>query len=97
MRLGRQQRVSLTLDLIHSDVFGFMPTESMTRSRYFLTFLDDCSRYCWVYFLKQKYEVFETFKIFKGLAENTLEKNIKERIYNNGGEHVKREFQQLCA
>ena len=61
-----------TLYLIHSDVFGSMPTTSMNGSRYFLTFIDDCSRYCWVYFLKQKSEVFETFKIFKALVEDTL-------------------------
>ena len=81
---------SSTLDLIQSDVYGMMPTTSMNGSKYFLTFIDDNSRYCWIYFLKQKSEVFETFKIFKSLAENTLEKNTKEIISDNGGEYIKR-------
>ena len=40
--------------------------------------------------------MFETFKIFRALTENTLGKKIKEiRSYN--GEYIKREVQQLCA
>ena len=66
-----------------------MPITSMNGSRYFLTFIDDYSSYCWIYFLKKKYEVFETFKIFKDLDENTLGKNIKALISDNGREYVK--------
>ena len=79
------------LDLIHSDVYELIPTVSMNG--YFLTFIDDCSRYCWVYFLKQNSEGFENFKIFKGLDKNTLEKKMKAQRYNNGSEDVKGEFQ----
>ena len=50
-----------------------------------------------IYFLKQKYEVFETFKVFKGLVENNLRKKIKSIKYENGGEYVKRDIQQLCV
>ena len=45
----------------------------------------------------QKTEVFETFKVFKDLVENTLGKNIKGIISYNGGEYIKRYFHQLCA
>ena len=74
-----------------------MPTTSMNGSKYFLTFIDDNSRYCWVYFLKHKSVVFETFKVFKSLAKNTLAKKKKEFRFDNGGEYVKREFHHLCA
>ena len=90
--VGKERRVDSTLDLVQSDVFGPMPTTSMNGSRYFLTFIDDYSRYCWIYFLKHKFEVFENFKVFKGLVENTLGKNIKALKSNNGGEYIKREF-----
>ena len=79
--------------MVHSDVSRPMPTTSMNGSIYFLTLIDDYSRYCWVYFLKKKFEVFETFKIFKALVDNIIGNNIKERISNNGGEYEKREFQ----
>ena len=95
--VGKETRVSSTLDFIHSDVSGPMPTTSMNGSIYFITFIDDCSSYCWIYFLKQKYDIFETFKVFKDLVENDLGKKIKSIISNNGGEYVKKYFQQLCV
>ena len=87
--VGELRIYSSTLDLIQSDVYGMMPATSMNGCKYFLTFIDDNSRYCWVYFLKHKSVVFETFKVFKSLAENTLEKKIKELRFDNGGEYVK--------
>ena len=83
--VGKERRYTSTLDLIHNDVSGPMPTTSINGSIYFLTFIDDYSRYCWVYFLKQKSEVLETFKVFITLAENTLEKKIKVLRSDNGG------------
>ena len=41
--------------------------------------------------------MFETLKFFKALDENTLGNKIKALISDNGGEYIKREFQQLCA
>ena len=75
--LGKERRYSFVLDLVHSDVSEPMPTSSMNGSIYFPTFIDDYSRYCWIYFLKKKSEVFETFKIFKSLIDNTLGNKIK--------------------
>ena len=45
---GKAHRVISTLDLIHSDVDGPMPTNSINGCRYILTFIDDCSRYYWI-------------------------------------------------
>ena len=52
--VGKATRAASTLDLIHSDVSRTMPATSINGSRYFLTFIDDCSRFCWVYFMKHK-------------------------------------------
>ena len=79
--------------MVHSDVSRPMPVTYMNGSKYFFTFSDEYSRYFWIYFLKQKSEVFETFNIFKSLAEKNLGKNIKELRSDNGGEYIKREFQ----
>ena len=72
--VGKAHRAASILDLIHSDVVGPMSTNSINGCRYFLTFIDDCSRYCWIYFMKQKSEVFETFKFFKAMVENSFNK-----------------------
>ena len=52
--VGKETRVASTLDLIHNNVSGPIPTTSINGSRHFLTFIDDCSRFYWVYFMKHK-------------------------------------------
>ena len=46
----------------------------------------------YIYFFKNKYKAFETFKFFKALEENTLGNNIKELRLDDGVEYIKREF-----
>ena len=48
-------------------------------------FIDDFSRKTWVYFMKNKDEVFNKFKEFKSLIENHTEKKIKTIQSDNGG------------
>ena len=50
----KETRAAYTLDMIHNDVLGPMHTTSINGSRYFLTFIDDCSRFCSIYFMKLK-------------------------------------------
>ena len=65
-----------------------LPTPSYGNSSYVLTFIDDFSRYYWVYFLKKKYEVFETFKVYKDLVENACGKKINFLMTENGKKYV---------
>ena len=69
----------------------------MSQAKYALTFIDDFSKYCWVYFLKHKFEVFGLFKIFKALVENQTGRKLKVLRSDNGGEYVKSKFIQYCA
>ena len=80
------QRSMETLDLIHADVCGPMETKSIAGSRYFVLFVDDHSRMNFIYFIKQKNEVFQTFKNFKVMVENQQNKKIKILRTDNGGE-----------
>ena len=92
MKLGGGTRVASTLDLIHSDVSEPIPTTSNNGSRYYFAFINDCSRLCRVYFMKQKSEVFNFFKVIKDLIENSFAKNFKSIRSNIGGEYIKRYF-----
>ncbi|KAG8478890.1 hypothetical protein CXB51_028743 [Gossypium anomalum] len=56
---------------------------------------DDFSRFCWVYFLKQKSEV-EAFSKFKALAENQPGCKIKALRSDNGAQYLSDKFQKLC-
>ena len=67
----------IILGLVHSDVCGKMSTLSRSGSEYFLTFINDETRYTWVYILKRKDQVFEEFLEWKALAEKSTGQELK--------------------
>lgn len=44
-------------DLIHCDIWGPYHVLSHSGYRYFMTLVDDCSRFPWIYLLKNKSDV----------------------------------------
>ncbi|WP_369123699.1 integrase catalytic domain-containing protein, partial [Clostridioides difficile] len=56
--------------------------------KYFITFIDDCTRYCYVYLLKSRDEALEAFKTYKNEVENQLSRKIKAIRSDRGGEYV---------
>nr|GEZ10580.1 hypothetical protein [Tanacetum cinerariifolium] len=86
------KRAKDLLGLIHTDVCGPFKIVSRQGASYFVTFTDDFSRYCYVYLLKHKHEVFETFKVFQKEVENQLVKTIKSLLSDRGGEYMSQEF-----
>ena len=84
-------RAEKSFEIVHSDVCGPMEIPSLGKSLYFVTFIDDLSRYTQVYFIKQKNQVLEKFKEFVNYAENSGKKvNILRT--DNGGEYCSKEF-----
>ena len=73
-----------------------MSSSSLSGYAYYVSFIDDFSRKTWVYFMKNKDEVFSKFKEFKALIENHTEKNIKTIRSDNGKEFTSNEFKDLC-
>ena len=45
------------LEIIHTDIWGPFDVPSFNGEKYFITFIDDFSRYGYVYFLKEKSQV----------------------------------------
>ena len=62
---GHSERANDLLGLIHLDVCGLLSSNARVDFQYFITFIDDFSRYSYVYLMKHKSESFEKFKIFK--------------------------------
>ena len=60
-KIGRTPR-SKKLDLVHTDVWGLSPVASLEGSRYYVMFIDDSTRNVWIYFLKNKSDIFSTFR-----------------------------------
>ena len=74
------------LDLIHSDVWGPAPI-SVGNYTYYVSFIDDYSRYTWIYLLKHKSEVFHVFKNFQSHVERKYTRKIIHMQTDWGGEY----------
>lgn len=75
-------------DLVHTDVCGPMRTGSASGKRYFVTFIDDYSRYCFVYFLKNKSEVYDKLKEFVAMFRTQFGSTPKVIRSDRGGEYT---------
>ena len=73
-----------------------MSLNSISSYTYYVSFIDHFSRKTWIYFMKNKDEVFSKFKEFKSLIENHTEKKIKTFQSDNGGEFTSNEIKELC-
>ena len=92
-----ERRSTKILEVIHSDVCGKISTPSLSNCNYFVTFIDDSSRYVWIYFLQTKDQVFEKFKEFKIFVEKQTGAEIKTLRTDNGGEYTSREFENFLS
>src|SRR3954462_4648347 len=84
------------LELIHSDLCEMNGVLTKGGKRYFMTLIDDSTRYCYVYLLKFKDEALNYFKIYKAEAENQLDLKIKRLRSDHGGEYFSNEFDLFC-
>ena len=83
------------LELIHSDVCDLKFVQTRGGRKYFVTFIDDCTRYCYVYLLRSKDEALESFIHYKKEVENQLNKKIKVFRSDRGGEYES-PFGEFC-
>nr|GEV73785.1 zinc finger, CCHC-type [Tanacetum cinerariifolium] len=63
------KRKTKVLELIYSDLYDLHATISLWNKKYFVTFIDDASRFCYVYLLHLKDEALDKFKVFKTEVE----------------------------
>jgi hypothetical protein len=64
------------LDLMHFDLCEMNRIFTNGGKRYFITFIDDSTRFCYVYLLKSKDEGLHYFKTYKAEVENQLKRKI---------------------
>ena len=74
-----------------------MRTPSIGSSLYFVTFIDDFSRFCWVYPLKEKSGVFAVFQHFVSLVENQTGYKVQSLQTDRGGEYMSNAFKDFLA
>ncbi|KAG7559386.1 Reverse transcriptase RNA-dependent DNA polymerase [Arabidopsis thaliana x Arabidopsis arenosa] len=74
-------------DLVHSDVWT-SPCASRDNHKYFVTFIDEKSKYTWVTLLPSKDRVYDAFINFQNYVTNHFDAKIKILRTDNGGEYT---------
>ncbi|KAL0746003.1 hypothetical protein Bca101_101497 [Brassica carinata] len=83
-------------DLIHSDVWT-APCLSRDNYKYFVTFIDEKSKYTWITLIKTKDRVLDAFKNFQSYVSNQYNAKIKIFRSDNGGEYTGHAFKNHLA
>ena len=73
-------------DLVHCDIWGPYSVSSHARHRYFLTLGDDCSRFTWIFLLKQKSDVGTIIPKFFNMVVTQFNAKIKVFRSDNASE-----------
>jgi IS30 family transposase len=93
--LAKQHRLSFPhstsispqpFDLIHYDIWGPFSTKSLTGSSYFLTIVDDHTRFTWIHLLENKSQTRTHIQAFFNLVETQVNAKIKCSQSDNGVE-----------
>jgi hypothetical protein len=85
------------LHVLHADLWGPAPIQSYNGFRYYLVIVDDYTKFCWVYLLKNKSDTFTTFQQFKVMAEKHYNSSIHFLRTDCGGEFTSTAFNSYCA
>ena len=84
-------------DLVHSDLSGKLLKTSFGKSNNYVTFIDDCTRYTWIYPIHAKSD---TVKVFADFIQERWVQNhvvIKRFRRDNRGEYVNAEMSRLLV
>ena len=66
------------LDCVHVSIWGFNKTALLGGHRYFISFIDNLFRHCWIYHMRQRYEALGMLVKWKDMIEKQSGRKIKE-------------------
>src|SRR5258706_3716159 len=81
-------RATKPLERIFSDLSGKAPIPSLGGSFYYISFIDDFTRFAWIYFLKEKSQAVAAIKDFINMVENQTSYVIQLFHSDGGGEYA---------
>jgi len=89
-------RATMPLELIHGDLVGPMPVESVSRCKYGFVLMDDYSRASWVLPLRAKSDAPAEFEVWAAKMENGTGSTIKAVMFDNAKELVAGRMREYC-
>jgi hypothetical protein len=93
---SKEYSMTRPLEIVHTDLVGTTTTKDLKGVEYFMLLVDDYTRMTSVFFLRNKSEDFENFKVYKEMVEYEMDSKIKCLRSDNGGEFTSKEFMYYC-
>lgn len=94
---AKGNRANESLELVHSDLCGQINVQARGGFKYFITFIDDYSRYGYIYLMRCKSECVKKFREYKAKTKKLLGKCLKILRSDHGGEYFLGEFRDYLA
>jgi len=80
------------LEVIHSDVWRPSPTVSVDGFRYYVSFIDECTRFTWIFPMINKGEVYSIFVYFHTFLVTQFSATLQVFQSDGGGEYLSNKF-----
>ena len=90
-------RSTKPFELIHSDLSGKFSTQSLGKSLYYITFINDLTRYTWIRFLRHKSDAAKAIKDFIKEIKRQHAADILRFWTDGGGEYINEEVKEFFA
>jgi hypothetical protein len=81
---SKEYSMTRPLEIVHTDLVGTTTRKGLKCEKYFMLLVDDYTRMNAIFFLRNKLEDFENFKVYKEMVENEMDSKIKCLGSDNG-------------
>ncbi|KAB2594907.1 hypothetical protein D8674_030357 [Pyrus ussuriensis x Pyrus communis] len=93
----RTARCTSPFQKVHTDVWGPTPVRSIEGYRYYVTFVDEYTRFVWIFLMSNKSDVFTIFVQFYQFVLTQFGIPIKSLQTDGGGEYTSKRFSSFLA
>ncbi|KAB2598442.1 hypothetical protein D8674_001362 [Pyrus ussuriensis x Pyrus communis] len=93
----RTDRCTSPFQKVHTDIWGPSPVRSIEGYRYYVTFVDEYTRFVWIFPMSNKSDVFTIFVKFYKFVLNQFGATIKSLQTDGGGEYTSKGFTSFLA
>ena len=76
------------LDKVYTDIYGLITPEIYDKKRYFISFIDDKTRYATIYLIRTREETFSIFSKWLNIEENQ-ENTLLKRLHSDNAKEYK--------
>src|SRR4051812_35815223 len=90
-------RLTSAFDLVYLDVWGPAPFVSKSGHKYYVIFIDDYSRYTYIYFMKHRNKLLCIYKKFCTMVRTQFSTYSKKIYFDFGGEYLSHDFRQFLT